>query len=196
MTNLLVLIKSLVVIGTVLATPPASAQMDDATRKLIEQLKPGTGPQATRGLRPAASPPPATDAVPVAPAAGATATPPAQPTQGAASIIVTFSSGSSDLGPDARRQLQTLGNAITSGELSVFRFRIEGHTDTVGDAMANRLLSDRRAAAVRDFLIANFAVRPERLEAVGLGDAVPAVPTPPNTSEPRNRRVVVVNLGK
>jgi outer membrane protein OmpA-like peptidoglycan-associated protein len=92
--------------------------------------------------------------------------------------------------------LQTLGNAITSGELSVFRFRIEGHTDTVGDAMANRLLSDRRAAAVRDFLIANFAVRPERLEAVGLGDAVPAVPTPPNTSEPRNRRVVVVNLGK
>jgi outer membrane protein OmpA-like peptidoglycan-associated protein len=135
------------------------------------------------------------ETAPVAPAAAPANARPAQPAQGTASITVTFGSGSSDLGPEARRQLQVLGNAITSGELAIFRFRIEGHTDTVGDAMSNRMLSDRRAAAVRDFLIANFAVRPERLEAIGLGDSVPAVPTPPNTSEPRNRRVVVVNLG-
>jgi OmpA-OmpF porin, OOP family len=195
MKKTLILFASMLVAWAVLVAAPADAQMDDATRKLIEQLRPGTGPQVTRGLRPAGSPAPAVETAPVAPAAAPANARPAQPAQGTASITVTFGSGSSDLGPEARRQLQVLGNAITSGELAIFRFRIEGHTDTVGDAMSNRMLSDRRAAAVRDFLIANFAVRPERLEAIGLGDSVPAVPTPPNTSEPRNRRVVVVNLG-
>jgi OOP family OmpA-OmpF porin len=59
----------------------------------------------------------------------------------------------------------------------------------------NQGLSERRAAAVREYLIAQFGVSPERLVAVGLGESQLLVPTPPQTSNARNRRVQVVNIG-
>jgi outer membrane protein OmpA-like peptidoglycan-associated protein len=114
--------------------------------------------------------------------------------QAAANITVTFPSGSATLTPDAERQLAPLGRALASAELSAYRFRIEGHTDTVGSAELNQALSERRAAAVRDFLVRRFGVNPTRLEAVGLGQTQLLVPTPDNTPMPRNRRVQVVNI--
>jgi len=112
-----------------------------------------------------------------------------------ASITVTFSTGSWALTPDAERALAPLGRALSSRDLAAFRFRIEGHTDTVGDAAMNQALSERRAAAVREYLIAKFGVDPNRLVAVGLGETQLLVPTPPQTSNARNRRVQVVNIG-
>ncbi|MBR0645935.1 OmpA family protein [Plastoroseomonas hellenica] len=115
--------------------------------------------------------------------------------QAAANITVTFPSGSATLTPEAERQLAPLGRALASTELSAYRFRIEGHTDTVGSAELNQALSERRAAAVRDFLVRRFGVNPTRLEAVGLGQTQLLVSTPDNTPMPRNRRVQVVNIG-
>ncbi|WP_304621883.1 OmpA family protein [Neoroseomonas alba] len=112
-----------------------------------------------------------------------------------ASITVTFASGSAELTPDAERALAPLGRALSSQDLAGFRFRIEGHTDTVGSAALNQALSERRAAAVREYLIAKFGVAPDRLVAIGLGDSQLLVPTPPQTSNARNRRVQVVNIG-
>lgn len=112
-----------------------------------------------------------------------------------ASITVTFGTGSWALTPDAERALAPLGRALSSRDLAGFRFRIEGHTDTVGDAAMNQALSERRAAAVREYLIAKFGVDPNRLVAVGLGETQLLVPTPPQTSNARNRRVQVVNIG-
>ncbi len=112
-----------------------------------------------------------------------------------ASITVTFASGSSALTPEAERALAPLGRALSSQELAGYRFRIEGHTDNVGDTTSNQLLSERRAAAVREFLIVKFGVSPDRVVAVGLGESQLLVPTPPQTSNARNRRVQVVNIG-
>lgn len=112
-----------------------------------------------------------------------------------ASITVTFATGSAALTPEAERALAPLGRALSSQELANYRFRIEGHTDTVGDATSNQLLSERRAAAVREYLILKFGVNPSRLEAVGLGETQLLVPTPPQTPNARNRRVQVVNIG-
>lgn len=112
-----------------------------------------------------------------------------------ASITVTFASGSAILTPDAERALAPLGRALSSQELAGYRFRIEGHTDTVGTAMMNQSLSEQRAASVRQYLIAKFGVAPDRLVAVGLGDTQLLVPTPPQTSNAQNRRVQVVNIG-
>lgn len=114
--------------------------------------------------------------------------------QAAANITVTFPSGSATLTPEAERQLAPLGRALASAELSAYRFRIEGHTDTVGSAEMNQVLSERRAASVRDFLVRRYGVNPSRLEAVGLGQTQLLVPTPDNTPMPRNRRVQVVNI--
>lgn len=200
---------------------PAPAQSSDpAALQLIEQLRPRAG-TGTRGIRlptpadagapaatapatpvaiPAPSPapvsPPVSAAAPVPrpaapPASTAAALPAARP---AVSMTVTFASGSATLTPQAEQALAPLGRALASPDLAPFRFRIEGHTDTVGDAATNQALSERRAAAVRQFLIEQYGVAGSRLEAVGLGETRPAVPTPDETPEPRNRRVQVINL--
>lgn len=112
-----------------------------------------------------------------------------------ASITVSFATGSAMLTPDAERTLAPLGQALSSRDLAGFRFRIEGHTDNVGGQASNQALSEQRAAAVRQYLIAKFGVAPDRLIAVGLGESQLLVPTPPQTSNARNRRVQVVNIG-
>jgi outer membrane protein OmpA-like peptidoglycan-associated protein len=206
--------------GPALANSPAWAQVDAATMSLIEKLKPSN---ETRGIKrsssastaapaaaaPAAAAPAGTIVAPIeptrpapVPAAAAPAAPaPAAPAPVArreapsASITVTFPTGSAELTPEARRALQPLGNALSSADLAPYRFRIEGHTDTVGSPATNHALSERRAASVRDYLSANFGVSADRLESVGLGDTALEVPTPPQTPEIRNRRVKIVNLG-
>lgn len=199
--------------------PGALAQSDPAALQLIERLRPQAGGQ-TRGIRvPGASEgttqpttpsqPPAAVAGPGAPTMSPGATSSSRPTQAvarppvrettsdapSASITVMFATGSAVLTPEAERALAPLGRALSSQDLSAFRFRIEGHTDTVGDAASNQALSERRAAAVREYLINKFGVNPGRLEAVGLGETQLLVPTPDGTSNARNRRVQVVNIG-
>jgi len=49
---------------------------------------------------------------------------------------------------------------------------IEGHTDTDGDADANQRLSERRANAVRQYLI-DQGISGDRLEAQGFGESQP-----------------------
>lgn len=195
---------------------PAPAQgTDPAALQLIEQLRPraGTGtrgirlpapsdapaPAATAPATPAALPLPAPAAVSpplgvAAPVARPAATAAQQAGRPAVSMTVTFPSGSAMLTPAAEATLAPLGRALSSAELAPFRFRIEGHTDTVGDSGANQALSERRAAAVRAFLMERHGVAASRLEAVGLGETRPAVPTADETPEPRNRRVQIINL--
>jgi outer membrane protein OmpA-like peptidoglycan-associated protein len=204
---------------------PARAQSDPAALQLIERLRPpGDAPQ-TRGIRvpgaPAAAPQgiapapsPAGDAPSVppagwknepasAPVVAAPARPPAPQWTDttapagvpAVSITVTFATGSARLTPAAEAALAPLGRALNSPDLAPYRFRIEGHTDTVGSAAVNQELSERRARAVRDYLIQRFNVDPARLEAVGLGQSQLLVPTGDNVPEARNRRVQVLNLG-
>jgi OOP family OmpA-OmpF porin len=91
--------------------------------------------------------------------------------------------------------LDNLGRALSNQTLVGYRFRIEGHTDTVGSLEYNNALSDLRAAAVVDYLTNNFRVDRNRVEAIGMGKDGLLVPTPDQTPEPRNRRVQVVNLG-
>jgi outer membrane protein OmpA-like peptidoglycan-associated protein len=69
-------------------------------------------------------------------------------------------------------------------------FTIEGHTDSVGSESSNQLLSDRRANAVRDHLIAN-GISADRLSAVGLGEAQPIDSNKTRSGRSNNRRVEV-----
>ncbi len=112
----------------------------------------------------------------------------------AVSLLVLFDSGSADLSGAGRAQLDQLGSALKNPALAGAHFRIEGHTDTVGDDQTNLALSERRAKAVVDYLVAKFAVEAARLVAVGKGKQDLAVKTPDQTPEAANRRVVVINL--
>lgn len=190
----------------------AAAQSNPSSQQIIDALRPGGnllgGP--TRGIRPVTPAPsgttqpqpaaiapgaaaPAAPAQPAAPAAFVAPPPPAASLS--VNLTVNFASGSATLTPQAIRTLDELGKALSSSELAAFRFRVEGHTDTVGSAVLNQSLSERRAAAVVQYLVSRFGIGGSRLEAVGMGESQPLVSTGDEVNEPRNRRVQVVNIG-
>ena len=78
-----------------------------------------------------------------------------------------YEHGSAELRPGAISQLQKLGELIKRNPNATFI--IEGHTDSTGSVEANQKLSEERAASVKDWLVANMGIAPERIETVGLG---------------------------
>jgi outer membrane protein OmpA-like peptidoglycan-associated protein len=69
---------------------------------------------------------------------------------------------------------------------------VEGHTDSIGSARSNQLLSERRASAVRDRLLALRALPAERLRSAGYGASRPREPNATIEGRARNRRVELV----
>jgi len=106
---------------------------------------------------------------------------------------ITFKFGSAELKPESIQTLKNLGNALNQELKDQKVFVIEGHTDAVGTQVYNDELSKRRAETVKDYLVREMGVSPDRLQAVGKGSTELANPKNPRGGE--NRRVVVVNLG-
>jgi outer membrane protein OmpA-like peptidoglycan-associated protein len=211
------------IIATAAAIPlltglPAWAQSGPSVEQIIRSLTP-TGDvtkAGTRGIRLSAptegGPPASPMTAPVTPtgaaapvAARATAAPTAATTSAAAreapaaaptlNLTVNFATGSAELTPQAVSILDRLGTALASEQLSSYRFRIEGHTDTVGTRDYNMQLSERRAEAVVSYVRNKFGVDPGRMQSAGLGPTRPLVVTADQVDEPRNRRVQVTNIG-
>lgn len=200
-------IATLIVAPLALATVPAAAQSNPSSDQIIQSLKPsgnllGGGTRGIRMVNPnaTAETPQATGKAspgagashPARTAAAASTSPATAPS---VSLSVLFATGSADLTPQARQTLDQLGTALSSSDLAQYRFRIEGHTDTVGRADYNKELSQKRAEAVAAYLEEKFGMKTDRLEPIGMGEDGLAVPTPPNTANEKNRRVKVVNLG-
>jgi outer membrane protein OmpA-like peptidoglycan-associated protein len=69
---------------------------------------------------------------------------------------------------------------------------LEGHTDSIGSAAANKALSERRVEAVRARLIEQHGVSPGQLRVAGFGAARPREPNGTIEGRARNRRVELV----
>jgi OmpA-OmpF porin, OOP family len=69
-------------------------------------------------------------------------------------------------------------------------FSIEGHTDSQGPKASNQALSERRANAVRDYLIAN-GISAATLTAAGFGESNPIANNKTASGRKENRRVEV-----
>jgi outer membrane protein OmpA-like peptidoglycan-associated protein len=106
---------------------------------------------------------------------------------------IQFALNSAQLTPGSIATLHNLGNALNRELADQKKFRIEGHTDASGGLQYNMALSQRRADAVRDYLVQDTHVDPARLETVGKGPTEPVDPAHPYAAV--NRRVVVINLG-
>ncbi len=102
---------------------------------------------------------------------------------------VSFEFDSARLTGAAKRTLAALGRALESRELSGYPYLIAGHTDAKGAASYNRALSYDRASAVRDWLIARYAIDPRRLHVIGWGESRLKTPRFPFAAV--NRRVEV-----
>lgn len=85
-------------------------------------------------------------------------------------LNIQFGVNNAAVTPRAKDQMRELGNALASKELSAGAFKIIGHTDASGRAATNKALSQKRAEAVRQYLIRNFGVAASRLQATGLGE--------------------------
>jgi len=77
------------------------------------------------------------------------------------------------------------GILLTSHDYTV---SVNGHTDDVGSAAYNQKLSERRAAAVRDYLV-KAGLSPEILSVQGHGKSLPLVPGASEAARAKNRRV-------
>jgi len=69
---------------------------------------------------------------------------------------------------------------------------IEGHTDSIGTAKSNQVLSERRAEAVRERLVNRYKVVASRVHATGYGATRPREPNATIEGRARNRRVELV----
>ncbi|MBL4613898.1 MAG: OmpA family protein [Magnetovibrio sp.] len=107
-------------------------------------------------------------------------------------IKVYFEFDSAILKPEALEVLDNLGKALTYGELNNFRFQIAGHTDAVGRSGYNQKLSERRAKAVLNYLVASFGIDATRIDPVGYGESQLLDPSDPQSDI--NRRVQVTRL--
>jgi len=92
------------------------------------------------------------------------------------SATLQFEFASVRLKPESIETLRNLGNALNQELKDEKVFVIEGHTDAVGSRQYNDVLSDRRAEAVKDYLVREMGVLPDRLRIVGKGSSEPADP--------------------
>jgi outer membrane protein OmpA-like peptidoglycan-associated protein len=76
-----------------------------------------------------------------------------------------------------------------SAHPEIARIRIEGHTDSQGSAVRNTLLSEKRAQAVRLWLMEKGGIAGARLEARGYGPTQPVAPNKTAAGRSKNRRV-------
>jgi outer membrane protein OmpA-like peptidoglycan-associated protein len=113
-------------------------------------------------------------------------------TSGRIDLNILFDFGAATIRPDSAAQLDELGRILLSPDLAQRRVAIHGHTDAVGSEEANRALSARRAAAVRDYLVEGFLAPSERFEVEGHGEDRLKHPGAPEDGA--NRRVEIILL--
>ena len=100
---------------------------------------------------------------------------------------VNFALGSAQLAPKASTTLRTVAQAMkASPQVQV---EIGGHTDSVGPADKNQRLSERRANAVKQFLVGE-GIDAARLTVKGFGEAEPVAGNETTEGRTQNRRVV------
>jgi outer membrane protein OmpA-like peptidoglycan-associated protein len=102
---------------------------------------------------------------------------------------VHFGFNKADLSKKDKAQLDEIGQQIPN--IKGYIVQIEGRTDSVGDATYNYELSQRRAAAVTQYLASKYNVPAHKVFIIGLGKDAPVEKN--NTSQGRaeNRRVDV-----
>ncbi len=100
-----------------------------------------------------------------------------------------FDSGKSVLKPGARNTLSKIADQLRMNPDA--RIEIEGHTDSVGSESMNQTLSEKRAAAVRDYLAAR-GLPAVRITMAGLGEGTPVASNDTAAGRQQNRRVELV----
>ena len=104
---------------------------------------------------------------------------------------IFFNTASYDLLPASNAELDKLVKLLQSNP--TVRIELGGHTDNVGADAANLTLSDQRAKAVREFVIAK-GIEADRITAAGYGETKPIATNDTEEGRAQNRRTEVTVL--
>ncbi len=104
-------------------------------------------------------------------------------------LYINFDTGKSDIKPEAEGTIGQIAALLK--ENPDLKASIEGHTDNVGTAAANKTLSDARAKSVMAAVVAK-GVDASRLSAIGWGQEKPVADNRSEDGRAKNRRVEIV----
>lgn len=104
-------------------------------------------------------------------------------------FTVFFDWNKSTLTADAEQVLRNVARDAKAGKVAAVQ--VTGYTDTSGSPAYNQKLSEARATAVREFLVAQ-GLTADQIATVGRGETELLVPTADNVREPSNRRAVIL----
>lgn len=199
-------ILSIVTAGAVLLSGMAAAQAGDVTEdQIIKALTPEKKP-LTRGLSvgpPTTSPGLNADQAKFVQSIRGRATRSLSSTEREeiATIVqykpkidleINFDYNSADISAKSLPSVQALGRALTNQDLKGSTFVVAGHTDAAGGEDYNQGLSERRADAIKRYLVDKYGINGTDLVTVGYGKSKLKDPSHPMADV--NRRVQVVNM--
>jgi len=105
---------------------------------------------------------------------------------------ILFDIGSDQLRPESTPTLKQIAHMLT--EHAELKLTIEGHTDNAGGDAANQTLSEKRAAAVKQYLVSAYSIDGVRLTTKGFGASKPASSNTTPEGRQNNRRVELVKM--
>ncbi|QRM55565.1 OmpA family protein [Sinorhizobium sp. BG8] len=108
-------------------------------------------------------------------------------------VDIEFENDSIAIEPKSYRTVGLIADALHHPNLSRYKFLVVGHTSSTGDAGHNLKLSQERADAITQALSTTFAIAPDRLYSIGVGQEWPIDAANPKSAV--NRRVQLINLG-
>jgi outer membrane protein OmpA-like peptidoglycan-associated protein len=107
-------------------------------------------------------------------------------------LEINFDYNSAEISAKSLPSVQALGRALTNADLRGSTFVVAGHTDAAGGESYNQDLSERRADAIKRYLVDKYGISASDLVTVGYGKSKLKDPSQPMSEA--NRRVQVVNM--
>ena len=107
-------------------------------------------------------------------------------------LEINFDYNSADISTKSLPSVQALGRALTNNDLKGSTFVVAGHTDAAGGETYNQDLSERRADAIKRYLVDKYGINGTDLVTVGYGKSKLKDSSQPMAEV--NRRVQVVNM--
>lgn len=105
---------------------------------------------------------------------------------------ILFAVNSAEIKPESNGVLKEISGILSSNP--AIRIRIIGHTDSDGSDASNLELSKKRANAVKQKLVTDFAIAADRIECDGKGETMPVSDNKTKEGKAENRRVEFVKL--
>ena len=153
--------------------------------QMLPECRPPATP-APKGAAPAAPAAPATPTAPAAPAAPAKAAPSSVRQSIVIQADALFDFDKSVVRPDGKKSIDAALDKLRGVDLEMVI--ATGHTDGIGTEAYNQKLSERRAAAVKDYLVSK-GIPSAKVTTIGKGETQPVATNKTAEGRQKNRRV-------